>query len=162
MRRYLLKFTLVGLAASLFIASSSAPRLEEPDPLPRFDDRGAARSPGELPEASPMNGISAWDAGKTLRLALSPRDADKMDLLEDSGYAVWGPDYRESGRLAIIGYSEGGQAAVGTLVAIAEGRIATPGLSLEAAYPMGAPLNLGIGVPSLGPDPVAFGRPDYY
>lgn len=69
--------------------------------------------------------------------------------------------YSESGRLAVMGYSEGGLAAMGTLVALAEGRIAAPGLALEAAYPMGAPLNLGIGAPRLGPEPLVLSRPDY-
>jgi Dipeptidyl aminopeptidases/acylaminoacyl-peptidases len=69
--------------------------------------------------------------------------------------------YRESGRLAVMGYSEGGLAAMGTIVALAERRIETPGLDLEVAYPMGAPLNLGIGVPRLGPEPSVFNRPDY-
>jgi pimeloyl-ACP methyl ester carboxylesterase len=69
--------------------------------------------------------------------------------------------YGESGRLAIIGYSEGGLAAMGTLKSIADKRIATPGLSLAAVYPMGAPLDLGIAVPALGPKPYLLDHPEY-
>jgi hypothetical protein len=69
--------------------------------------------------------------------------------------------YQESGRLAIIGYSEGGLAAMGTLKAIAEGRLPTPGLRLIAVYPMGAPLNLGIVIPDIGPGPYLLNHAEY-
>ena len=69
--------------------------------------------------------------------------------------------YRESGRLAIIGYSEGGLAAMGSLIAISEGRIQTPGLSIESVYPMGAPLNLILGVSDLGEEPLVLSHPEY-
>jgi hypothetical protein len=72
-----------------------------------------------------------------------------------------GPEYAESGRLAILGYSEGGLAAMGTLRAIVEGRIGAPGLEIVAAYVMGAPLNLAIAVPQLGDEPFVIGRPEY-
>jgi pimeloyl-ACP methyl ester carboxylesterase len=69
--------------------------------------------------------------------------------------------YKESGRFALIGYSEGGLAVMGALKAIADRRIAVPGLVLEAAYPMGAPLNLGIGSSDLGGTPYALNHPEY-
>jgi len=71
------------------------------------------------------------------------------------------PAYAETGRLAIIGYSEGGLAAMGTLKAVADNRIPTPGLSLEGVYSMGAPLNLAIAVPLLGDVPFPVSRPEY-
>jgi hypothetical protein len=69
--------------------------------------------------------------------------------------------YAESGRLAIIGYSEGGLTVMGAIKAIAEDRIPTPGLRLEVAYPMGAPLNLAIEVPTLGNTPLVISHPEY-
>jgi hypothetical protein len=72
-----------------------------------------------------------------------------------------GSEYAESGRLAILGYSEGGLAAMGTLKAIVEHRIETTGLSLEAAYVMGAPLNLTIDEPLLGDEPFVISHPEY-
>jgi hypothetical protein len=72
-----------------------------------------------------------------------------------------GRAYAESGRLALIGYSEGGLTVMGTLKAIADERIPTPGLSLEAAYSMGAPLNLAIDVPLLRKAPFAINHPEY-
>jgi len=71
------------------------------------------------------------------------------------------PAYRESGRLAAIGYSEGGLTVMGTLRAIAGRRISTPGLRLIAAYPMGAPLNLAIGAAFLGDMPYVLNHPEY-
>lgn len=72
-----------------------------------------------------------------------------------------GGGYAESGRLAVIGYSEGGLAAMGTLKAIADNRISTPGLSLEAVYAMGAPLNLTILDSDLGEGPFPLSHPEY-
>jgi pimeloyl-ACP methyl ester carboxylesterase len=69
--------------------------------------------------------------------------------------------YRESGRLAIIGYSEGGLTVMGALRAIADKRIPTPGLRLIAVYPMGAPLNLALGVSFLGVKPYVLNHPEY-
>jgi hypothetical protein len=71
------------------------------------------------------------------------------------------PAYSESGRLAIMGYSEGGLAAMGTFRAIADGRIPAPGLRLEAVYPMGAPLNLAIAASLLGEAPYVLTHPEY-
>jgi pimeloyl-ACP methyl ester carboxylesterase len=70
------------------------------------------------------------------------------------------PVYHESGRLAVIGYSEGGLTVMGTLRAIADGRIRIPGLSLIAVYPMGAPLNLTLGVAGLGEAPFVLNHPE--
>jgi len=72
-----------------------------------------------------------------------------------------GRAYSESGRLAVMGYSEGGLAAMGTLKAIADERIRTPGLSLEAVYAMGAPLNLTILDSDLGEGPFLLNHPEY-
>jgi pimeloyl-ACP methyl ester carboxylesterase len=69
--------------------------------------------------------------------------------------------YRESGRLAIIGYSAGGLTVMGALRAIADKRIPTPGLRLIAVYPMGAPLNLALGVSYLGATPYVLNHPEY-
>jgi pimeloyl-ACP methyl ester carboxylesterase len=71
------------------------------------------------------------------------------------------PAYSESGRLAIMGYSEGGLTVMGTLEAIADERIPTPGLRLEAVYPMGAPLNLAIVASDLGEAPYVLTHPEY-
>ena len=69
--------------------------------------------------------------------------------------------YSESGRLAVIGYSEGGLTVMGTLKAIADQRISTPGLRLVAVYPMGAPLNLSIGSSNIGAMPFVLNHPEY-
>jgi hypothetical protein len=69
--------------------------------------------------------------------------------------------YRESGKLVVIGYSEGGLACMGTITAIADHRIEIPGLSLEAAYSMGAPLHLSIWVSSLDSSPITITHPEY-
>jgi len=78
------------------------------------------------------------------------------ETMSESGLA-----YAENGRLVVMGYSEGGLAAMGTLKAIVDDRIPTPGLSLEAVYAMGAPLDLVIEVPNLGPKPFAISHPEY-
>jgi hypothetical protein len=69
--------------------------------------------------------------------------------------------YAETGRLAILGYSEGGLAAMAVLKAATTGAIAAPGLRILAAYPMGAPLNLMSGLPFLTEAPVVFAYPDF-
>jgi len=69
--------------------------------------------------------------------------------------------YKENGRLAVMGYSEGGLAVMGALKTIADGRIGVPGLSLEAVYPMGAPLNLAIGPVDPGEMPFVLNHPEY-
>lgn len=70
-------------------------------------------------------------------------------------------EYRETGRLAVLGYSQGGLAAMATLRALSEGDIAAPGLSLAVGYPLGAPLDLLIGVPFLKEGSSVVARPDY-
>lgn len=74
---------------------------------------------------------------------------------------VAGSSYQESGRFAVIGYSEGGLAAMATIAALVERRIEAPGLTLTAAYSMGAPLNLNIYIPHLSPDPFVIKHPEY-
>ena len=70
--------------------------------------------------------------------------------------------YSETGRMAIIGYSEGGLAAMAILKALVEGEIPAPGLRVSAAYPMGAPLNLNSGLPYLREKPTLVTHPDYF
>jgi len=70
-------------------------------------------------------------------------------------------EYTETGRLAILGYSQGGLAAMATLRALTEHTLEAPGLSLIGAYPMGAPLNLMDGVPFLTDQPAVIPHPDY-
>lgn len=70
-------------------------------------------------------------------------------------------EYAETGRLAILGYSQGGLAAMATLRALAEGALEAPGLSVIGTYPMGAPLNLMDGVPFLTDEPAVIPHPDY-
>jgi pimeloyl-ACP methyl ester carboxylesterase len=67
----------------------------------------------------------------------------------------------ETGRLAILGYSEGGLGAMACLASLANGRLEAPGLELAAVYPMSAPLNLQLGYPSAGAGPLLLSRPDY-
>lgn len=67
----------------------------------------------------------------------------------------------ETGRLAIMGYSEGGLGAMACLAALAAGRLEAPGLELAAVYPLSAPLNLQLGYPSSGAGPLLLNRPDY-
>ncbi|MDX9898380.1 MAG: alpha/beta fold hydrolase [Spirochaetia bacterium] len=69
--------------------------------------------------------------------------------------------YTESGRLSIMGYSQGGLAAMATLTSIADGLIPVPGLGVSAAYVLGAPLDLMIGVPFLENKNSVIRRPDY-
>ena len=70
-------------------------------------------------------------------------------------------DYGESGRLAMLGYSQGGFAVMATLAAATDGLPRIAGLQIIAAYPMGAPLNLMVGVPFLTAEPEQIARPDY-
>ena len=69
--------------------------------------------------------------------------------------------FSESGRLAIIGYSEGGLAAMGTFKALAEDHISAPGLKLEAVYAMGAPFNLSTGISALWEKGCELSHPEY-
>ena len=69
--------------------------------------------------------------------------------------------FSESGRLAIIGYSEGGLAAMGTFKALAEDHISVPGLKLEAVYAMGAPFNLSTGLLALWDKGCELSHPEY-
>lgn len=69
--------------------------------------------------------------------------------------------YAETGRLVVLGYSQGGLATMATLAAAAKGTIPVPGLRIVAGYPMGAPLDLLIGVPFLKTGSSIVERPDY-
>ncbi len=68
---------------------------------------------------------------------------------------------KESGRLYIVGYSEGGLSAMAAVQSIASKRLMAPGLELAAAWPMAAPLNLMSAVPFLTEEPAILRRPDY-
>lgn len=70
-------------------------------------------------------------------------------------------EYVETGRLAILGYSQGGLAVMATLRALAEHTLEAPGLSVIATYPMAGPLDLMDGVPLLTDEPVVIPHPDY-
>ncbi|PKL09020.1 MAG: hypothetical protein CVV51_05995 [Spirochaetae bacterium HGW-Spirochaetae-7] len=70
-------------------------------------------------------------------------------------------DYGESGRLSLLGYSQGGFAVMATLAAANDELPRLSGLEIVAAYPMGAPLNLMVGVPFLTAEPERIDRPDY-
>jgi len=70
-------------------------------------------------------------------------------------------DYTETGRLIVLGYSQGGLAAMATLSAATSGTIPVPGLRLVAGYPLGAPLDVLIGVPFLDEASSVISRPDY-
>lgn len=69
--------------------------------------------------------------------------------------------YTETGRLVILGYSQGGLATMATLEAAAKGSILTPGLRITAGYPLGAPLDLLLGVPFILEGTPVIVRPDY-
>ncbi len=71
------------------------------------------------------------------------------------------PGYAETGRLAVLGYSQGGLAAMAALKALSDGAIEAPGLRVSAGYPLGAPLDLLIGVPFLKEESSIVARPDY-
>jgi hypothetical protein len=58
--------------------------------------------------------------------------------------------YSETGRYAIMGYSEGGIAALAAVIAATSGSIPVAGLRLTAAYPMAGVFNLSSGV-QMGP-----------
>ncbi|MEI8094960.1 MAG: hypothetical protein WCG80_12175 [Spirochaetales bacterium] len=67
----------------------------------------------------------------------------------------------ESGRLRVLGYSEGGLATMATLKAWSENPAATPGLTLTDAYPLGAPLNLTLGVENVASGKQVLTHPHY-
>ncbi len=69
--------------------------------------------------------------------------------------------YEETGRLYVMGYSEGGLAAMATVKKAAEDKTAAAGLDLTAAYPMGAPLNLMIGMDNFKDIDPVLTRPEY-
>ncbi len=69
--------------------------------------------------------------------------------------------YGETGRLAVLGYSEGGTAAMAFVDALARGRLSTPDLRLLAAYPMGALLDLRSLEPEYGDEPEDLDHPQY-
>ncbi|MCP5454487.1 MAG: hypothetical protein H7A27_10995 [Spirochaetaceae bacterium] len=70
-------------------------------------------------------------------------------------------EYAESGRLYVMGYSQGGMATMASLKAAADGDIAVPGLRIVAGYPLGAPLDLMPGIPFLADDGATVERPDF-
>lgn len=72
-----------------------------------------------------------------------------------------GDEYAESGRLYVMGYSQGGIATMASLRAATDGAIAVPGLRIVAGYPLGAPLDLMPGIPFLADDGVTVERPDF-
>lgn len=69
--------------------------------------------------------------------------------------------YEETGRLAVMGYSEGGTAAMAFLDSLTQGRLEAPGLELSAGYPMGAFLDLMSIEGEHGQEPVALPRPAF-
>ncbi len=69
--------------------------------------------------------------------------------------------YSETGRLIVLGYSQGGLATMAALEAAATGKIPVPGLRIVAGYPMGAPLDLMIGAPFMKAGSSIVERPDY-
>ena len=70
--------------------------------------------------------------------------------------------YRESGRLAIIGYSEGGLAAMGSLYSdFRRADSNAPDFPLNRFIPWGRPLNLILGVSDLGEEPLVLSHPEY-
>lgn len=89
--------------------------------------------------------------------------ASALDGLEAAREYVRGLPhiYSESGRVYILGYSQGGLAAMATFSSIADGHIAVPGLGVSAVYVLGAPLDLMIGVPFLNEKRSIISRPDY-
>ncbi len=70
-------------------------------------------------------------------------------------------EYAETGRLIVLGYSQGGLATMATLEAATRGTIPVPGLRIAAGYPLGAPLDLMIGVPFMKAGSSIVERPDY-
>lgn len=70
-------------------------------------------------------------------------------------------EYTETGRLFVLGYSQGGLATMASLEAAASQKIPVPGLRTVAGYPMGAPLDLMIGVPFMKAGSSIVERPDY-
>ena len=69
--------------------------------------------------------------------------------------------YAETGRLAVMGYSEGGTAAMAFLDSLTRGRLEAPGLELSVGYPMGAFLDLLSIEGGHGEVPVALPRPAF-
>jgi len=116
-----------------------------------------------VPDYSGMGdgqGIHAYCVAESLAdSALDGLTAARAWMRQTEDDEGW-PVYRESGRLAVIGYSEGGLTVMGTLRAIVDGRILTPGLSLVAVYPMGAPLNLTLGIVGLAEAPFVLNHPE--
>jgi pimeloyl-ACP methyl ester carboxylesterase len=68
--------------------------------------------------------------------------------------------YRESGRLAVIGYSEGGLASLATARSLSQKP--SPGLDLVKVWAMGAPLNLAAGYQDILKGNPSLGHPEYY
>lgn len=70
-------------------------------------------------------------------------------------------DYAETGRLFVLGYSQGGLATMATLKAASLGTIPVPNVRIVAGYPLGAPLDLMMGVPFMKAGSHVVERPDY-
>lgn len=98
------------------------------------------------------NGAGVQEYGVPASLAASALDGLAAARTWLSGAGARGEEKSsETGRYAIIGYSEGGVAALAALQAATRGLIPVPGLTLMAAYPMAALLNLCTG-PDMGPE----------
>jgi len=69
--------------------------------------------------------------------------------------------YQETGNLFVMGYSQGGQAALASARRIQENPRAFPGLSLPRVYALSGPLDLMIGAGPLADDQAVIDRPEY-
>lgn len=71
------------------------------------------------------------------------------------------PARSESGRLYILGYSEGGLSTMAATERLVTGRMEAPGLELRAAYPLAAPFDLMSAVPQLTAGPAPLSHPEF-
>ena len=110
------------------------------------DYGGMGDSPGYQPYCVPQSlGLSAMDG----------LVAARQYLAENADY------YRENGNLYVLGYSEGGLAAMASLREIVRHPAKISGLRLRTVFSMAAPLNLMIGVDDQPLDNVVLNRPEY-